>query len=446
MAERKDTKKAAPELAAQADDVEPQADGTPPGGFDDDDDFDGEGPNGGGGVGPAVRDLGAYPFLTESYPFSGYGGAPGAPGTSLGATAATAIGDVLGWKWRPSSPDPRAFAGALTQAFRLFDVEGHTESEWRPRTYAVQTDLSGGISGAQASVYARAQEALTSSLPLLEGLYPLRLDADPEDTSALKAMIRQQASELVAELGVSGGPRVLRVNNYFRLLLGKLDEGRVQFDPDQVLGHVGRLRDELGLGSSGELVNTVEEEQDVTNFRILADYLTGLRQSWQNNRDFFLRGQDDTHPFFGTQLVLLSRQLAVVADSVESVRRIMGSVFISDAERNTLSLELKNPWQQGKTNFMLVEELLSWVAAFASDEGPALIRDSGKLGVQESFHQIAESLRDLVRSAVRPENEDHLPSGYTQPRVRRAMRELASQLRELAKLADPLKHSTLSQD
>jgi hypothetical protein len=48
---------------------------------------------------------------------------------------------------------------AVTGGLRRFstlvsmEVEGHIEAKWTPRSYAVQTDLPGGITGAQASLY-----------------------------------------------------------------------------------------------------------------------------------------------------------------------------------------------------------------------------------------------------------------------------------------------------
>ena len=121
----------------------------------------------------------------------------------------SAVGDVLGWKVKAA--DPKGFVGALTASFACTDVEGHTQCTWTPRTYAVQTDLAGGITGAQASLYSRAQEALNQALPLLDGLYPLDPEADAEDVTALKGIARSQLTELVNELGVAGGPRISRV-------------------------------------------------------------------------------------------------------------------------------------------------------------------------------------------------------------------------------------------
>src|SRR5580700_11784762 len=141
-----------------------------------------------------LTDLAAYPILTEevgyppspiaSQPTTAPGGAPG--GGSLSQMSAKAISDVLGWKGK--SGDVKGFVGALTQSFTLTEVEGHVVSTWMPRSYAVQTDLSGGITGAQASIYTRAKEALDQSLPLLDGLYALDPEADADDVGALKAV------------------------------------------------------------------------------------------------------------------------------------------------------------------------------------------------------------------------------------------------------------------
>src|SRR5271168_197607 len=152
-----------------------------------------------------AEDAITYPILTEQVRFPRSGGGPTAgvssspSGAGFGQTAALALGDVLGWK--VSNTDPKGFVGALTQAFTLTDVEGHVESAWNPRTYAVQTDLGGGITGAQASLYTRAKDALDQSLSLLDGLYPLDPDADPEYVKALREMARSQMTEIVKEFG-----------------------------------------------------------------------------------------------------------------------------------------------------------------------------------------------------------------------------------------------------
>jgi hypothetical protein len=178
----------------------------------------------------SVEDAVSYPLLTEqvSFPPSAGGApttaavAPVPAGAALGQVAAKAVTDVLGWKVNTS--DPKGFIGALTQSFTLTEVEGHTQATWNPRTYAVQTDLGGGITGAQASLYTRARDALDKALPLLDGLYPLDPDADPEFVKGLREMARSQMTEIVKELGATGGPSVLRVNTYFGILRDRSDE------------------------------------------------------------------------------------------------------------------------------------------------------------------------------------------------------------------------------
>lgn len=400
-------------------------------------------------------ELTAFPLMTESR--GTVGGTPSATrgmltAGPLGQVVEGAIQQVLGWK--PRNDDPKGFVGALTQSFKATEVDGTRQFTWMPRTYAVQTDLSGGLTGAQASLFSRAQNAIDQMLPLLEGLEELRVDLDKDNLDALRALVRSQITELVNELGTTGGPRVARVDQLFNVLLGPAATNTTpEMDPDKVAGQLGGLRDILGM--VGGKVNTVEEEQNLTNFRILVDYLTSLRQSWLANREYFER--PSTKPFFGTQLVLLSRQLSVVAESVDELRLTMDSVFIGNAERQTLPITFPTlvtlpdqTTEPAATNTMFLEELLSWVSTFASTEGPTLIQDGGKYGVQYSFLPTAKMLRNLVSGAQKPQNVAlpngsqpapgqravaDLPSGYQTARVQRALQELALHLHELVSLA-----------
>jgi hypothetical protein len=398
-----------------------------------------------GDIDEAIEDAVSFPVLTEEVgyppsPLARPAGAPspGAGWAPIGQTATKAISDVLGWQVKD---DPKAFIGALNASFALKAVDGHTEATWTPRTYAVQTDLSGGITGAQASVYARAKDALDQSLPLLDGLYPLFKEAKDEDVAALRATARSQFTDLVNELGLLGGPRISRVSQFFLLLLGQqlptatpIDPSfRLQTDPDSIGGSLGNLRVEFGFSTGDDLVNTVEDEQDVTNFRIVSDYVTSLAQSWLNNLQFF--GLTTTTPFFGTQLVLLSRQLSVVAESVNEVRFTLDSVFIGPAERQTLQIVFSTGDPP-----MFLEDLFTWIDTFASEEGPRLIQDGGKFAVGESFVPIGAQLQQLVRGAQHPTNTPQLPRGYRSVRVRRSLQELADQLQQLVDLATPIKH------
>lgn len=382
------------------------------------------------------RDAFSYPMLTEEI---GGGARPSGSnrnrnggGGELTTLVSRALGDVLGWKAR--TDDPAAFEGALTASFEVEEVDGVTNWTWTPRTYAVQSDLSGGISGAQASLYKRAQEALQQSLPLLDGLYPLDPKADAENIAALKAVVRTQLTQLVSELATAGGPSEARVNSYFGLLLtrdGKFQGGNGALDtsePDDLGGTLGELRDQLGLSTTQRFVNTIEDEQDLTNFRILADYVTSLAQTWLNNRHFFGFGKGPR--FLGTQLVPLSRQLTVVSTSVDELRFALDSVFIGAAERQTLALDLGDD-----SDGMYAEDFLQWIQNFVDDEAPIYVQQGGKFGIGNSVLPIA---RRLLGLATHLRNQRGLPEGFSTSRVQIAVDSLVKELGQLVDLGAPV--------
>jgi hypothetical protein len=422
----------------------------------------------------SVVDATAYPILTEEVSFPTPGPRPPGPGasgaTALGPAVESALRDVLGW--RPKTTDPKGFTAALTQSFALKDVEGHTEATWVPRSYAVQVQADmGAITGAQASIYARAKVALDQSLPLLAGLTSLRADILPEDQEAMRSIVRSELPQLVTELGVEGGPRVQRVDELFGYLLGVQSPppGTTPVSPtaEALVGtqdkprstHLGELGRRFGMKRS--IVNTIDDEQDLTNFIILVDYVSGLWQSWIAQRKFFDRLNDPgAEPFLGTQLVLVSRALAVVAESIQEVNFTLDSVFVGPAERQTLQLNF------GKKSFqvphlpldgtkvtvtlgppdnspLFVAELLDWIDRVASEEGPRFIQDSGKDGVS-ALSPTIDKLRKFARGAlVRGQGGEQdpaaVPAGYKTPRVQRSIRELADALDEVGNLAVSIK-------
>jgi hypothetical protein len=380
----------------------------------------------------STTELNDFPFLTEEVDLGGYGrGQPAGGVAAVGQTVERAIRDVLGW--RPRASDPKGFQAALQHAFSAEEVAGHTEYHWNPRSYAVeiQADL-GTVTGAQASLYTRAKAALDQVLPLVDGLEPLRVDFDPENVNAIRAIVRSHLTELVHELGVEGGPRVQRVDQLFVFLLGAgvFDRLATLRDPGLVEGTLGVLRERLGLERTR--INTIEEEQNFTNFLIVIDHVISLAESWDSQRAFFERG-GNVEPFLGTQLVLLSRDLEVIAESVREVEYAMDSVFLGPAERQTLELRfpatIKSP--VAGSSPMFVSELLDWVERFATEEGRQLIDEGGRQGVV-AFRPTLELLEDLVRAALvdkaSGQDPDRMPAAYKKQRVQRALDELADQL------------------
>ena len=232
-----------------------------------------------------LEDAQSYALLTEdvgsrrtSRP-SPSGGSTSSGTSLLGQIVDGALREVLGW--RPRSTDANGFVAALNQSFSIKDVEGHTEWKWTPRTYAGAAEI-GAVTGAQASIYTRAKAMLDQSLPLLEGLYPLNAAFDDEDAEASRAIVKSNLSELVAELGREGGPRVARVDELFDQLLDTDDADLL--DTESLDGQMGLLRERFGL--ERKFVNTIGEEQNLTNYLILADNTISLLRTWEQLKKF----------------------------------------------------------------------------------------------------------------------------------------------------------------
>ena len=436
----------------------------------------------------------SFPILTEEigYPPSplantGSGASRSSSsdrGGSIGSVVSRALQDVLGWKI--NSDDSTGFSGALTQSFQLKMVEGSVVSTWTPRSYAVQTDLSGGISGAQASIYTMANTLLSQLQPLITGLYPLDPASDAADVQAIKDLVSNQLSNLTNEIGNIGGPRVMRVHEYFKMLLGiklqinypsstnkvlnlsitpqmppKHSPLRKRFtdgkslppfswtNPDTVLGSLGDLRDQLGLFESigQRFINTVADEQNVTNFRIAIDYANSLLNAWSNSIQFFA---SLSSPFLGTQLVVISRQLGVINETVDEVRFVLDSVFIGPAQRATYQLIYHghhSPFDASATATtpldpvisslppIYLEDLLQWVQNFVTGEAQEVIQNGGKLGLGEDFKEMIAQLYTQAVGLLMYARAIAGP-GFGTARVQQSLYKLAAQLRTLFTMAD----------
>jgi hypothetical protein len=369
-----------------------------------------------------VDDLAAYPILTsDSSSFGGSLGGPtssaGGTGTDVRRTVDLAMRDVLGRL--PKYTDATAFTSALAATFQLSVEQGHTVVVWRPRGFVGQTELGGSVSGAQASLYARAQDALSSALPVLHGLTPLRPDADVQEMDAARSVIESEFTALVGELGTAGGARIPRVEGLFGILLNDTVVG-LPGTPASA-GMLRYLADVMGLDRG--FVNTIEEERVFSNYLLLRDYVTTTQNSWTLFRTEF-DGRD-----LGTLLVLLSNALQVVAEAVDEVGAALDSVFVGTGEQTVARFSI------GGGASMLVSELLSWVSSFAVQEAPELVQEGGRRAmgaVQRTATDLIGLLQQLIVAAG---SDPGLPAGMRHPRVRHPLEELRTYLRQVTQIA-----------
>jgi hypothetical protein len=369
----------------------------------------------------------AFPIMvSDGLPWTAGGQAPGAaaPPSDLGSSALAAIKNVLGWAYRPGA-DPKALVSALNQSFKALPRQGRVDYQYVARNYsvAIQADL-GTISGAQKSLYTRAKATLDQMLVLLADLKPLLPDPDISEIEAIRSLVRSEINDVVLQLGADGGPNVQLVDEAFTFLGGPkwgVDDQTEQgtaLNFRNVGGHLGSIR--RGFGLHDRWVNTIDEEQNMTNFIVLVDYVNSLYLSWKANRKFF--DGTEAHAFMGTSLVQVSRALAVVAETVDEVRYVASTVFLGAPELQTLKLTY------GSKAPIFLGDLLDWVRRFATEEGRQIINESGKDGVV-TFTRTAAQLKELVDGALnQPADDKRIPKGFKTKRVQDAIANLAQQL------------------
>jgi hypothetical protein len=333
----------------------------------------------------------AFPTLT-----SDGGGRPSSQGSGDGTVTPTvegALRDVLGW--RPRSQDTAAFSAALAASFQLSEVEGHVVATYSPRGFAMQADL-GGVTGGQASLYSRAVSGRTQMLTLLDGLTALRPDADTENCEAYRGLVREAVTTMINELGTPGGPRVAVVDAFLRQLLGTspVKASTANLTADTVSGQLGQLRIQFGLVDT--FVNSVDQEGVRTAFWTLVDLVLDTNRAWVNLRNQFTGKTQQG--FLGTQLVIVNQLLSATAEQVDDTEAALDSVFVSAAERQTITL----PGTQGLT----LDGLLSWTRTFVTEEGPRIVRDAGRDGIATSFMptvlDIVAQIAALMKAIGRP--------------------------------------------
>lgn len=276
-------------------------------------------------------------------------------GGSLQQVVDNAFGRVIGQTFRAGNISN--FRDSLNQTFTIEDNNGQRTITYSPRSYTTQTELGGAITGAQASLYHRAKAALKEILPLLDGIYELDPAADEQNRDAIRSIIRTEITEVVNEMGVQQGPRVQRVDSLFQLLIGTETESRL---PEQIGGQLKDFARAFGLERSR--INTVDEERNYGNFLIIRDYIVSLRQSWQDYVSLQMAGGGS---FIGTQLVLLSQALSVMAESVRETYRIMDLVFLGPEERASVLIDFTQArdteLQKSRAKNRRRREYIKWV-------------------------------------------------------------------------------------
>ena len=369
-----------------------------------------------------------YPVAGNSSPHTGATFGAGSafgrgPTSNLQQIVNQTIQGVLGRSFKPG--DSKSFEAALNVSFEADEVSGKDVYTHVPRAYPAigATDIGAGISGAQYSLVSFAKGLHEQTQPLIKNLHSLNVNVDEQELEALKAIFTTAWDEFIAELGREGGPRASRADalaeSIYRTQGTTTENGH---------GHLTALGNQLGvvlqlfpLTFDRSKVVTKEEEGFLTNFIALADYYFAVAQAWSHYRATF--GKD-----LGTGLLLIERVLAVVGAAVNEVYAALDSVSIDEHERLVIVIGTTAPLSE-----LTIEDLLSWISAFASREAPQLIRDGGKRGIAAivpTANTLAGRVGDFVTEIKKTGTK--LPSQLNHDRVLNPLNELQQYLQQLA--------------
>jgi TIR domain len=301
-------------------------------------------------------------------------------------------------------------------------------------------DSTDFLTGAQGSIYVRAKKAFEESAFLLHELVSLDPEADERDIAEIKETIKIAMSKLLKELSKPLGPSVSEVNSCFRSLLGPEkpsgSSALVEADPERIGGSLGLLRNVCGLSLyNGVFVSTLDDERNATNFRIIADYIICIAQSWAWNS--LLTTPLTPNPTFRFQLFFILNALSELTELCGRLRSALADASISSATQRTLLIQFPDQLD-GKpfsSSPIFLHDLLSRLEHFASEEGPRLLRRGSKFVFAMSFVPELTALCDLMQCARRPTNSRSLPNGYQAADVQRAFWQTSDHLKEVLNLA-----------
>jgi hypothetical protein len=245
--------------------------------------------------------------------------------------------------------------------------------------------------GAQSLMFSRVLKAANEALPLLDKLQVLGREANQDEVKQLKHEIRTECSEMIGELALTGGPSMTRVEEIFSLLLDQL----------------------------GALQEHIEDDENVSKFRILADYVASLFRSWNNMQQIF-----------ATHTLIVLQQFVLVADAVEEARFTMENAGLDSEERRRMPI--RNAHFASGAPSVSVEDLLLWIEDFVAAEGPQVIEEAGGFSLRNTVLPIVKRMRGLVTACTAGSNLANFPRSWSTSTVQRAIRNLEAKLDELA--------------
>lgn len=375
-----------------------------------------------------------------------------------------AINQVLG-----KSPGKGAnnFVNALDIAFPSKGYNQSMMTVTNTEKYGT-AGLLAEVSTEQAILYRQASTNMADALKVLAGIQYFSPKADKESVEALRELIRGRINSLVEEFRRADEPRSDLVESDLRAL----DEYTAEFGKQAFLNGSGAV--------------TIEDEEQVTNFKLLKSYLNTLRDTWRR----YYRAERGGR--FNSLSVKVDRARVILpivsqanldfSNALESVglteneRRSRASLFtaldspaileypVDAISPNGSNLDIGNvihkmflssPTQSGNSTSMIldpeylstwlpnitVSDLIDWLDRYSNIEAPSALDSTYGIDfVTDRANRLFWTLAPVVAHlktvvATNPSSQSMLKQILSNERVTWALDNILSQLDALADLA-----------
>lgn len=296
------------------------------------------------------------------------------------------------------------------------------------------------VSTEQAILYRQVSINMADALKVLANIAYFSPQADKESVESLRELIRSQINVLVEEFRRADEPRVSRVESYLR----SLDEYVSEFGKQAYL-------------NNPRLAVTIEDEEQVTNFKLLKSYLKTLSQAWARYYNSEKSGRWDSLsvrvdrarvllPIIAQANLDFSNALESVGLS-ENERRSRASLFTaldlpailfdSDGEFSRPDPSFLGTWLPNIT----VSDLIDWLDRYSNTEAPSALESSYGIDfVTDQADRLFWTIAPIVAHlktivASNSSSQSTLKQILSNERVTWALDNLLSQLNALAELA-----------
>ncbi|MBU7587368.1 MAG: hypothetical protein KAF91_31820 [Nostoc sp. TH1S01] len=282
------------------------------------------------------------------------------------------------------------------------------------------------LSTRQLGLYRQTSVIAADALKVLDELQTFVCEADKERFEALRSLIQSQIVSLVEEFGRADEPRSVRVSALFRSLQEYVVE----------LGKQGRFNDP-------SLAAIIEDDDQITKFKVLTNYVKLMEQSWE---DYY--GPEKSGEVYSiseradrarVMLPILSQANQDLGDALNSVglspteRRSRACLFtMLQSSANEISARLPD---------ITISDLQDWLYRFSTMEGlSALTSVYGIDFVTDQADRLFWTISPIIaylktRRWFNPSGQSTLAQILSNERVSLALDNLLSQLNAIADLA-----------